>query len=105
MSDFEEELKSADIDFFSIVKFQFQLVQALRTMTATTAITVKEPRLQKTVKRKKPTAKNKKRGGMTVAQKQSKQPTSQCSAVDAELEQFTLTRKQGATEIKIGKQQ
>ena len=81
---------SSPTSILFIVKFQVQQVQALRTMTATTAITVKEPRLQKTVKESlKPTAKNKQRGRNDRRTKQSKQPTiaSQCSDVNAELEQ------------------
>ena len=57
-----------------LVKFQVQQVRALRTITATTAITVKEPRYKKTVKERN-------------LQRTTNRATSQCSDVDAELEQ------------------
>ena len=49
ISDFEEELKSAESNSVSIqlVKFQVQALHKMTAATVTTAITVKEPRLPK----------------------------------------------------------
>ena len=102
ISDFEEELKSAEIDsFYSEISSS---AKSSATRDDSAAITVKEPQLQKKKKngkRKKSIAKNTQRGGNDHRTKQSKQPTSQCSDVDAKLDQKQLQEsKQAAGEIK-----
>ena len=72
--------RSPPTSILFIVKFQVQQVQALRTMTATTAITVKEPRIQKTEKERNLQRKINREEEMIVAQNKQSSQQLQASA-------------------------
>ena len=76
ISDFEEELTS-----ILLLKFQVQQVQVLRTMTATTAIGVKEPRLHKTVKERNLQRKIKRGEELIAKNNQSNQQASAATSM------------------------